>query len=400
MNIRIALITLLSTSFLTTGFICGFGGNSTHSSQSDVGAPIKAPVGAIDISVELDEAGVVAAQELAALADPERGEFPYKELKAEKAELFMWLAANNPTPHVRQAALIALPAGWTKNPTYEKDKKPVDADYRAVVTALLDSPHDRVLAGALKASDLLVSVEQPDAVVVAKLYEHATTLPTGPGRMAALEAMRTVTDGAKSTPHIDAVLANLTHDDPLVVATALDCVAYLPSDLARPKDMRKTMKKLLDHSDPAVRGRAADRWAELVADQRKPKKNKEAGKRLAKMLKDAHPFVRAQAARSMEEVKYTAGIHDIKKHMLHDKAGNSISTPYTTLGSQRRNFISDASQWSRVDDAGLNAIAALSNPLKDDKFTLRKLRYGKVDEDIKAAVKEVNDWYDAHKGQF
>ena len=74
MNIRIALITLLSTSFLTTGFICGFGGNSTHSSQSDVGAPIKAPVGAIDISVELDEAGVVAAQELAALADPERAE--------------------------------------------------------------------------------------------------------------------------------------------------------------------------------------------------------------------------------------------------------------------------------------------------------------------------------------
>ena len=89
------------------------------------------------------------------------------------------------SPHIRQAALEALSFGWARNPEFEKDKKPVDDNFRKVVTTLLDSPNNRVLAGAIEASGLLVSqwMKKPDKIVVAKLYELGRTHPTGPGRM-------------------------------------------------------------------------------------------------------------------------------------------------------------------------------------------------------------------------
>lgn len=217
--------------------------------------------------------------------------------------------------------------------------------------------------------------------------------------MAALYSLRSMTDHQKDPKVVKAILEGMASDNPLLAATAIDVIFQYGLDNAA--EVEKQLEKHLSHKDANVRGRAALKYAQLVARKNKKDATAAAVKKLEPMLEDKSAYVRSEVADAFVALRHKPAIHKLIK-MIEDKEKNSISTPYTDLAGNKRNYISDGSGWSRVDDAVLWAISNLSRNIKgkDKHYKLRKINYGKVDEDIAEARKEVKAWYEANKGEL
>lgn len=362
-----------------------------------------APTKAVTISFKPDGAQTEAIKALKASFEASRERasghptFPSDTVrKADNAELFVHIAATELEPQLRGRALEAMSQAWASNQG-STSKPVVNADYLKVTKALLAHPEGVVQYGAMEAAGNAIRGDNPDEALVAALIDVAAKHPKAPARFRALELLFNVKDDEAREDIVDARYAALSDANDMVVATVLNTTN--PHKLLAKARFDEKVTALLKHKSPAVRGRAVSAAAGYAARQSGDEKAARI-KRLMAFLEDEHPFVRSKAALAMERLKHKPAIHAIVK-MLDDDTRSAISTPYERLDGKRHNFISDASGWSRVNDAAITAIERISRGLKGvEPFKPEKIRFKHVEGDLKKNAQLAQAWYATHKGDL
>lgn len=341
----------------------------------------------IAIEATLDEAGTASAEALA--AEVKDTHFPSKLRRSvDNAHLFVALAARDTTDHaVVAASLEAMRDTWSFK---EVGDKPVaDADYAKVVLTYLDHPEPLVQGRAMVASKPLLQQGNPE--VIAKIT--ALSSKSSAHLFEALDLLALVEDWAKK-PEIASVFTMALTGEAHVASRALFRMETRSFAFADKEAATVKIKALLAHEDPGVRGRAAIALAGFERDA------SSVGEALAPLLSDAHGFPRSMAARAAGKVR-AYDLADELMGMLEDRASNTYDIPDCPRadGSKER-LHHDGSPWSRVDDAVLTGLHAMSGGNGTARMELTKIRHDHVDEDLATRVQEARAWYASHRDKL
>lgn len=342
------------------------------------------PPGSLTLTAPLDDAAQISADALAGQIDGTH--FPRKTRRsAANAPLFLALAARDTASHdIAAAALEAMAESWS-NKEY-KGKPAADEDYAKVVAAYLGHSEPMLQARALVAAkNLLRQPHEPTIAAVIALADQSEA-----HRYAVLEALSQVPDWSKR------------EDVPPVFIAALDASPQCASQsLFRMKtrayslvgkDQAATKARgLLAHEDPGVRGRAALALMQLSTDK------DAAAEAIGPLLDDPHAYTRSAAAVAVGEGR-AVQLADRLIAMLDDTEPNTWDlTGWETLDGKSGRVHHDGSPWSRVDDAALQGLKALSGYNGAERLELVKIRHDQIDADLDSCKSAARSWWTANE---
>ena len=275
-----------------------------------------------------------------------------------------------------------------------KDKQIVDEDYRTVARAYLDATDEPTLARALEAAKACVTDDPSDAETVDKMVA-VFNRSGSPGKLAVISVLWNLKKWYENAPVSALFEQSLASDDTYLVSSALfrwESGIFSATDRER---VMGTAKGLLTHTDAGIRGRSIN---VLTRGARSAEEKEEYGTLIEKMLDDKHPFVRSIAARAMGSMKRTSALPRMME-LLDDTEKNTYDIKgFKKLDGTNGSVHHDGSAWSRVDDAVLSSIKAMSWSIKP-KFEY-DINYKTKDKDMAKAVKDAKSWYDKVKGDL
>ncbi len=336
--------------------------------------------------------GKEAAEKLlGALKD---GRIPYQDLgKQENGPAFLYLLETSDDDGIKEDALKGLSKTYSGNERYAKNKNLTNERYDTVVLKYLDSENKRLLAYALEAAGTLLAAPEPNPAVVDKVVAIATGHKEMAARQKAVDLLYKVDKRAEDEAVMGAFLKALS-DEPAVASIALFRLDSTSPSPVNKTDLQAKLEELLKHEDPGVRGRA------LLVVERYTDRDQKAGlvDKMAPFLKDAHAFVRSCAVKALASSRNTKAVATVMT-VIDDKEKNTYDIRFEgLLGNDSVHH--DGSAWSRVDDAVLTALDAMTGSLGDNRFKKERIDSKKVDEDIAAEVKRAKEWFEANKASL
>jgi hypothetical protein len=308
------------------------------------------------------------------------------------ARAFVWIAAAKTEPATQAAALDCMYSTFTHTQSVDT-KEMVNADYKLVVSTLLDSPDDTVRARAIEAARVSIDGDVPDNPTIGKLVGMAGA--SAAQRYAVLDTLWYVDSWDKDDAIAGVYIGALDAAEPYVVSAALSKLRSGYYNLSDGAGAYKKVEGLLAHDDPGVRGRALEALAAMAS---KHGDAGAAGDAAHKLLKDGHPYVRSEAAGAVASLKREASIHQLM-NMIEDSEKNTYDIEgFKLLDGSDGRLHHDGSAWSRVDDAVFSALKTMTYG-GDDPFDYQ-VKADTKDQDLADAVDDARAWYDRNKDEL
>jgi hypothetical protein len=226
---------------------------------------------------------------------------------AASAESIVHLADTSGDPRVIEAALREVLSTYSSR---SSQKRAPDAELDRVLIRHVHASQPSVAAAALEAARLPLMTEQPSEALTSSIVELAKPERDPARRQAALVALNLIRPDRRA-PHVLASFEQaLAAREPQIVSAGLLALSQSGSSLlVMPEPTRaRVAARVLELAaalDPGVRGRSLAVFAELdwLASLAA---RYELG---ARRLRDAHPYVRAQAADLLLRCREPAAIH-------------------------------------------------------------------------------------------
>lgn len=311
------------------------------------------------------------------------GRFPSDVVKdcATNGPRFVWLAAHQRSAAVVRASLFAATE-------CAANVDPLDLALAAA--AHVDETDRRTLVAVFAAAAASVATVPADHPLVQRLVARAEGADPVV-RYALLEVLDARTWSGE--PAVAGVFFGALQgsEAPWLVSEALRRIRPRARGLADPAALRALALVQVNALDPGIRGRAALVLAELgslsVAER----------DLLLSLLDDPHGFTRSAAAEALAIGGYTSAIHALMVRLDDIERNTWDMEPFTRLDGTSVVTHHQGSEYERVDDAYLRALAVLSAPLAEERFVYREVNLRWRDLDIIAAVRDARKWYEAHR---
>ncbi|MEI8256463.1 MAG: HEAT repeat domain-containing protein [Deltaproteobacteria bacterium] len=340
--------------------------------------------------VTLDPAQTQIAAGLPALVS--NGRFPAAVAVKANARPILWLADTSADPAVVRAALLALPTVYTHAARFTQQRELMGPEYCEVVRRQLRSTTPAVQGAAIRATVTCILGDTPNADVLTALVDLASHHPQPEGRYEAMQILWNSSVIRNTPAQMAPYVAALEAPEPWLVSTALFRIngfAYSYPDKAA---LATRLIALTQHADPGVRGRAAEILGTIgsrertLAPQIVPV--------LMHLLDDPNAFTKSEAMNALASMDHRPALHRIVT-MLDDQTSNTYDIRgFNDLLGSTASVHHDGSAWSRVGDAGLNAIRTFSSRM-NDPFRY-EIHYQTVAADLATSATAARAWFARH----
>ncbi len=357
--------------------------------------PSSVPAAGAIPSVTISDAERATADAL--VAGMQRGRFETAATRERANALpFLYIAATSSNEAAVAQALRALSGKWTRNASQvEGGRRLVDATFTGVVNARLRDPRPPVVLAAMRASNIVVSGNEPDESTMEILLDIAANHPNHAARYAALNTASRA-GGMYYRAHPEAAApfqSALQGPEPWLISRAL---SGFPTGDRNAREARAALfTPLLSHTDPGVRGQAIDALARDTRLDNDARAQVVAA--ATPMLSDPHPYTRSEACNALAAVAHLPSIHAIQA-LLESDERNTYDIAFTDFEGDQARVHHDGSAWSRVSDSALNAIKRLSRPMTE-RFEY-EINAREMETSLPAAVEAARAWYQRNQANI
>ena len=312
-----------------------------------------------DLEFEPDAAQRTTMEALRGTLSEATPEFAQEATRARaNAKLFTYMAGTSEEPHVVRASLDAIQKAYSSRSSL---KEAPDADLSRVLAKHLRSSQPTLALAAFEATRIPLMTDRPRPELCATLVEMTKPAEPAARRYAALEALDLIRPNQRSAEVLAAFEAALSATEPQLVSAALYALAQSgPSfdGVGHSKTLGPTAVALTTHADGGVRGRALA----LLTELRGLAEPALIGLKARQMLGDGQPFVRAQAAATLEQLREPAAIHALMAVVDDLALARHVIEGWQTLDGSPGQLTHVLPGRRRVAESALFAIRSLSTP--------------------------------------
>lgn len=315
------------------------------------------------------------------------------------AKLFTYLADTSEETHVVLAALDAIQSAYAAR---SSRKETPDADLESVLSKHLRSPRDDVASAAFAAARVPLLMAAPPEGLTRGIAELCNP-EQGPARhYAALEALDSIRPDRRAPHVLEAFERTLGATEPRFLSRALLALAQSgPSLAALPApDRQRVARRVLElasHADPGVRGRSLAVLSEVESLVDAPTRLGSA----LEALKDAHPYVRGQAADILGRAAQPSAVHALIEHVGDLAPARYDLRGFTLLDGTTGTLEHVVPGRRRVADVAQLAIVTLAATLPDVSAPVLTMRSRvESDESLARNARALRAWYDANAGRI
>lgn len=272
------------------------------------------------------------------------------------AKLFTYMAGTSEEPRVVRASLEAIQKAYSSRSSL---KEAPDADLARVLAKHLRSGQPAIALAAFEATRIPLMTDRPRPELCALLAEMSGPAEPPARRYAALEALNLIRPDQRNPEVLAAFQAALSATEPHLVSTALYALAQSgPSFqvVGASQTLGPSVVALTTHADAGVRGRALALLMELQGVAEPPW----IAAKARQMLDDAQPFVRAQAAAVLEQLREPSAIHALMAHVDDLGVARHVLEGWLSLDGSAGQLTHGLPGRRRVAESALFAIRSLS----------------------------------------
>lgn len=326
---------------------------------------------------------------------PERPRFsPAEARERSNAKLFTYLAATSDETPVLLAALDAIGSAYASR---SSRKETPDADLEKVLLKHLRSARDDVASAAFAAARVPLMMATPPDGLTRGLAELAAAGQSPRRRYATLEALDSIRPDRRALHVIETFEQALGAAEARFPSRALLALAQSgPSvaSLSEPHRQRigRRVLDLLGHADAGVRGRSLAVLAEV--DALAPAARWESARAA---LKDAHPYVRGQAADLLGRAARPAAVHLLIDLVADVAPARYEISGFTEIDDTPGTLEHTVAGRPRVADVAQLAIVTLSSTLEGVSAPVLAPRArGEPEASLLANAEALRAWYHAN----